>query len=84
MERKKRTYWKLRKRREGSSAELRDTRRRGSSDARRSTPKPVEAGCAGLRPEGVYAYAENIRRVRSTSRETGASAVSHEIGRAHV
>ena len=58
MERKKRTYWKLRKRREGSSAELRDTRRRGSSDARRSTPKPVEAGCAGLRPEGVYAYAE--------------------------
>ena len=114
MERKKRTYWKLRKRREGSSAELSDTRRRGSSDARRSTPrgeevvfnrqsiaarnaakatgavmrgagarprpvagatntrgamggkfrrrqpstpKPVEAGCAGLRPDGVYAYA---------------------------
>ena len=114
MERKKRTYWKLRKRREGSSAELSDTRRRGSSDARRSTPrgeevvfnrrsiatrnaakatgapprgaggrprpladatntrgamggkfrrrkpstpKPIEAGCAGLRPEGVYAYA---------------------------
>ena len=115
MERKKRTYRKLRKRREGSSAELSDTRRRGSSHARRSTlrseevvfnqrsiatrnaakaqgappqgagarlrpiegatntrgamcgkfrrrqpstPKPVEAGCAGLRPDGVYAYAE--------------------------
>ena len=114
MERKKRAYWKLRKRREGSSAELSDTRRRGSPHARRSsprgeevvfnrrriatrnaakatgaatrgagarprplagatntrgamggkfrrrkpsTPKPVEAGCAGLRPGGVYAYA---------------------------
>ena len=42
MERKKRTYWKLRKRREGSSAELSDTRRRGSSDARRSTPRGEE------------------------------------------
>ena len=124
----------LRKRREGSSAELSDTRRRGSSYARRSTPrseevvfnrrsiatrnaakatgattrgagarpkpvagatntrgamggkfrrrqpgtpKPIAAGCAGLRPDGVYAYAKNIRRVRSTSREAGASAVSH-------
>ena len=113
-ERKKRTAWKLRKRRGGPSAELSDTRRRGSSHARRSTPrgeeavsgrrsvaarnaakatgastrgagvrprslagatntrgamggkfrrrkpstpKPIEAGCAGLRPEGVYAYA---------------------------
>ena len=114
-ERKKRTYLKVRKRREGSSAELSDTRRRGSSHTRRSTPrgeedvsgrqsiaarnaaeatgaatrgagarprpvagatntrgamggkfrrrqpgtpKPVAAGCAGLRPDGVYAYAE--------------------------
>ena len=113
--RKKRTYLKVRKRREGSSAELSDTRRRGSSHARRSTPrgeeavsgrrciaarnaaeatgaatrgagarprpvagatntrgamggkfrrrqpgtpKPIAAGCAGLRPDGVYAYAE--------------------------
>ena len=42
-ERKGRTYWKLRKRREGSSAELSDTRRRGSADARRSTPRGEEA-----------------------------------------
>ena len=105
----------LRKRREGSSAELSDTRRRGSPHARRSTPrgeevvfnrrsiatrnaakatgaaargagarprpvagatntrgamggkfrrrqpstpKPVAAGCVGLRPDGVYAYAK--------------------------
>ena len=41
--RKKRTYLKVRKRREGSSAELSDTRRRGSSHARRSTPRGEEA-----------------------------------------
>ena len=108
-------YQNLRKRCEGSSAELSDMRRRGSSHARRSTPrgeevvfnrrsiatrnaakatgaaargagarprpvagatntrgamggkfrrrqpgtpKPVAAGCAGLRPDGVYAYAK--------------------------
>ena len=42
-----------------------------------STPKPLAADCAGLLPDGVYAYAENIRRARSASREAGASAVSH-------
>ena len=33
------------------------------------------ADSAGLAPDGVYAYAENIRRAQSASREAGASAV---------
>ena len=127
-ERKKRTYLKVRKRREGLSAELSDTRRRGSSHARRSTPrgeeavsgrrciaarnaaeatgaatrgagarprpvagatntrdamggkfrrrqpgtpKPVAAGCAGLRPDGVYAYAERSHGRAGRPRGTG-------------
>ena len=114
------------------SAELSDTRRRGSAHARRSTPRGEEAvfgrqsiaarnaakaqgaatrgagerprppgdatstrgamrgsfrrrqrsgtfeaepSRAGLRPEGVYAYAENIRRAQSASRAAGPSAV---------